>query len=1018
MKVKNFFLYVFILILELIFSVYPQSISEKTYSGMKWRLIGPYRAGWGTVAEGIPDKPNTFYFGGAGGGIWKTVDAGRTWEPLMQNESASAVGALAIAPSNPNIIYVGTGQVALRYDILDGNGVFKTGDRGKTWRNIGLKETKYIGKILVDSHNPDKVLVATLGHVFGDSKARGVYLTTDGGENWKHVLYLNDSTGAVDMAYDMKKPEIIYAALWQMRSYPWLDYFLAQRGNSSGIYKSEDFGLHWTKLKGNGLPKGPLGRIGLAAGQGTDAKIVYATIDAGGGKSGFYASNNGGYSWKLMNSDSELVSSYFSRVNVDPVNPSTVYVMGRSIHKSTDGGKTFGIFKGSPGGDDYHYIWINPKLPDHMITASDQGTVVTVDNGNSWSSWYNQPTGQFYHLAADNRFPYRIYSGQQDNGTVEILSQGPYGVIELRDWHPVGADERDYDIPKPGNHDIVFGSGLGGSLHRFNEITRQSIDVSPLPHSSYAAFPTRVKYRYSWITPIEFSPVGIHALYFGAQYLFRTTDDGDNWNIVSPDLSRKSSDVDTSSCNNPDYEQAAKCGFGVIWSIAPSPISEKVIWVGTDDGLIHLTTDYCKHWKNVTPPSVPLWARIDKISPSPFEIHSAYAAVNTRRLDKFAPLILKTTDDGKTWEKIINGIPGNEYVNAVCSDNEKRGLLFAGTNRSMYVSFNDGKYWLPLKLNFPTTSIRDLLIHHGDLIAATQGRGIWILDDLSPLRQISNDLTQKPAYLFKPAQAWRMRGNTNHDTPWPPSTPLGQNPPDGVIIDYWLKDSVNSIIKLSIYDSKGNLIRNYSSDEKPESLPSNIYFDKRWLGEDKDLSTGAAMHRFVWDLRYPRPKALIYDYSIAAVWTVGTPVLPMGPLVMPGKYKIILTVNGKDYIQELEVKLDPRVKISKTELEAQLELAQEVQKTLNKSVELFNKVNTVIKNDSESIQQNLFEKLKNLNSDIANVSRVLAGFASSVQTADAAPTQGQHNLFADYNKQLSELEKKWEVLGKKISKEN
>jgi photosystem II stability/assembly factor-like uncharacterized protein len=981
---------------------------------MKWRLVGPYRAGWGTVAEGIPDEPNIFYFGGAGGGIWKTINAGRTWEPLMQNESASAVGALAIAPSNPNIIYVGTGQVALRYDILDGDGVFKTIDGGRTWKNIGLKETKYIGKILIDPINPYRVLVAALGHVFGDNNARGIYLTTDGGVNWKQVLYINDSTGAVDMAYDIEKSGIIYAALWQMRSYPWLDYFLPQRGNSSGIYKSEDFGLHWTKLKGNGLPRGPLGRIGLAAGQNTDAKVVYATIDAGGGKSGFYASSNGGYSWKLMNNDSELVSSYFSRVNVDPVNPSIVYVMGRSIHKSTDGGKTFEIFKGSPGGDDYHYMWINPKMPDHMITASDQGTVVSVDNGKSWSSWYNQPTGQFYHLAADNRFPYRIYSGQQDNGTVEILSQGPYGVIEARDWHPVGSDERDYDIPKPGNPDIVFGSGLGGSLHRFNEITRQSIDVSPWPYSSYAAFPPSVKYRYSWITPIEFSPAGNHALYFGAQYLFRTTDDGNNWKIVSPDLSRKSGNNDTSICRNPDFEQAAKCGFGVIWSIAPSPISEKVIWVGTDDGLIHLTTDYCKHWKNVTPSSIPLWGRIDKISPSPFNIHSAYAAVNTRRLDLFSPLILKTTDDGITWEKITEGIPGDEYVNAVCSDNEKKGLLFAGTNRSIYVSFNDGKFWLPLRLNFPTTSIRDLLVHQGDLIAATQGRGIWILDDLSPLRQISNDLTSKPVYLFKPLQAWRMRGNTNHDTPWPPSTPLGQNPPGGAIINYWLKDSVNSKIKLSIYDFKGNLIRGYSSDEKTEKFPSNVYFDKRWLGEEKEILTGAGMHRFVWDLRYPRPKALIYNYSISAVWTVGTPVLPSGPLVMPGNYKIMLTVNGEDYIQDLEVKLDPRVKISEAELKAQLELAQEVQKTLNKSVELFNKVNAVIKSDSGSIRQNLFEELKNLNSGIANVCSVLTGFASSVQAADAAPTQGQRNLFTDYNKQFNEFEKKWEVLGKKI----
>ncbi len=405
MKMKDFYFFIVIFLISIANLTFSQSIPENTYSDMKWRLIGPYRAGWGTMAEGIPNNPNTFYFGGAGGGVWKTIDAGRTWQPLMQNESASAVGALAIAPSNPNIIYVGTGQVALRYDNLEGDGVFKTTDGGKNWINAGLKDTKYIGKILVDPHDPNKVLVAALGHIYGDSKERGIYLSTDGGKSWNHTLFINDSTGAVDMAYDMSKPNIIYAALWQLRSRPWLDYFIPQRGYSSGIFKSIDGGLHWKKLKNKGIPKQPLGRIGLAVGQNTSAKIIYATIDADSGKSGFYSSSDGGNEWKLVNKDSELVSSYFSRVTVDPTNLSTVYVMGKSIHKSTDGGKTFEIFKGSPGGDDYHYLWINPKQPDNMITASDQGTVVTVNNGDSWSSWYNQPTGQFYHLAADDRFP-------------------------------------------------------------------------------------------------------------------------------------------------------------------------------------------------------------------------------------------------------------------------------------------------------------------------------------------------------------------------------------------------------------------------------------------------------------------------------------------------------------------------------------------------------------------------------------------------------------------------------------
>ncbi len=994
--------------------LFPQTVPEKSYSDMKWRLVGPYRAGWGTVAEGIADQPNTFYFGGAGGGIWKTSDAGRTWRGLMQNESASAIGALAIAPSDPKIIYAGTGQVALRYDILDGDGVFKSTDGGETWTNIGLKNTKYIGRILVDPKNPDHVIVAALGHVFGNNKERGIYLTTDGGKNWQQTLFVNDTTGGVDLAYDQLHPDVIYAAMWQVRVHPWLDYYIPQRGNGSGIYKSEDGGVHWRKLSGGGLPDEPLGRIGLAAGQNTNSQIVYATIDAGKSKSGFYRSDDGGKSWKLMNTDPELVSSYFSRVTVDPANPFTVFVMGRSIHKTIDGGKIFTIFKGSPGGDDYHFMWINPKYPDHMITASDQGTVVSVNNGVSWSSWYNQPTGQFYHLAADDRFPYRIYSAQQDNGTVEIASQGPYGVIELRDWHPVGADERDYDIPKPGNPNIVFGSGLGGSLHRFDEITRQTINVSPWPHSSYGAKPNTVKYRYSWITPIEFSPVGKHALYFGAQYLFRTTDDGNNWKIISPDLSRKtkSGSRQTKNCSSQELEDAAKCGYGVIWNIAPSPISEKVIWIGTDDGLIQLTKDEGRHWKNVTPPSVPLWSRIDKISPSPFDVHSAYAAINTHRLDKFSPLILKTTDDGKTWTKIISGLPDDEYTTVVRTDEKKKGLLFAGTNKSIYVSFNDGESWQPLRLNFPTTLISDLLVHHGDLIAATQGRGIWILDDLSPLRQISEEVTARQVYLFKPERAWRMRSNTNADTPWPPETPLGQNPPDGTIIDYWLKDNVNGPVKLSIYDMKENLIRSFSSDDKPENLPANRYFDKRWIGTEPKLSTEGGMHRFTWNLRYPRPKALHYGYSIAAVWTVGTPVVPMGPLVMPGKYKIVLTVDGKDYERTLDVKLDPRIKISIASLSNQLELAQKIISSLNNSVLLFNEVDQELEN--QNISGAVKDSLSGLKDKIANVCGALSSLASSVQTADASPTQGQKGVFEVYNQKYNELVKQWSKIKSEV----
>ena len=1001
---KNIYIITLLLISSILSSqAWSQKFPLDSFSGLEWRLIGPYRAGWGTVCEGIPEQTNTYYFGSAGGGIWKTSDAGRTWQALMQHEGSSAIGALAIAPSDPEIIYAGTGQVGWRYDILEGDGVYKSTDGGITWKNKGLKETGYIGKLLVDPEDPNKVIVAVLGHVFGSSKHRGIYKSTDGGENWMQTLFVNDSTGAVDLAYDIHKPEIIYAALWQNRMHPWLDYYLPQQGPESGIYKSTDEGDTWVKIVIDSLKNVPLGRIGLAAADG--GKIVYASISAPGNKKGLYRTDNGGQSWKQINNDGSLANSYFSRLTIAPGNPDIIYVMDRSIRISRDGGKTFEVFKGSPGGDDYHSLWINPSDTSCMITASDQGTVVTVNGGESWSSWYNQPTGQFYHLAADERFPYRIYSAQQDNGTVEILSRGPYGVIDLRDWHPVGADERDMDIPKPGNPDIVFGSGLGGSLHRFDETTRQSINVSPWPHGSYAAKPNTVKYRYSWITPIAFSPVGDHALYFGAQYLFKSTDDGNHWDIISPDLSRKSSD--SSNCMEPDLSQAAECGYGVIWTIAPSPVAENVIWIGTDDGLIQLTSDGGNTWNNVTPPEIPVWGRIDAISPSHSSVHTAYAAVNLHRLDKFSPFLLKTTDDGKSWKNISDGLPQNEYTTVIRTDLQKQGLLFAGTNRSVYVSFNDGDSWQSTSLNFPTTLISDLLVHRDDLIAATQGRALWILDDLSPLRQLSDEITSKKVFLFKPSETYRIRSSESHDTPWPPSTPLGENPPQGAIIDYWLKNDADSI-RLSIYDSQGSLVKSYNSNEPPESLSTNRYFDKRWLSTEKKLPLKKGLHRFTWDLRHPRPKALTYGYSIAAVWDKGTPIHPEGPLVVPGTYMIELKTGGEKYSQDLVVKKDPRVTASSKDFNEQLKFALKLDSVLNRTTKLYRKVDKRLKDEVE-ITKLEADSLKEIRSGLSKINAALASLTSSVQTADAPPTQGVKDVFETYKKQLDQIGKELKI---------
>lgn len=1009
-----------ILVQALIFLIVPfnvihaQTIPESTYADMHWRLVGPFRAGWATMAEGIPGEPNTFYFGAAGGGIWKTDDAGRTWQPLMQHQQSSSIGALAIAPSNPQIIYAGTGQVAVRYDILPGDGIYKSNDGGKTWANVGLKDSRHIGRILIDPNNPDRVLVAAMGNAFKPNSERGIFQTTDGGKTWKHVLFVDENTGAVDLASDPEHPSTIYAALWQMRMHPWLDYFLPQSGPGSGIYKSTDGGSHWEKLTGNGLPTDNLGRIGLGAARGSNGLIVYASIQAAGNNSGIYRSADGGKSWQLVNHNAALADSYFSRVTVNPKNPDIVYVMDRSIQRSDDGGKHFSVFKGSPGGDDYHFLWINPSDTTHMITASDQGAVVTVNNGRSWSSWYNQPTGQFYHLAVDDRFPYRIYSGQQDNGTVEILSRGPYGVIGEREWHPVGGDERDYDVPKPGNPDWIFGSGLGGKISRFNEITRQSAEISPWPVSSYGALPTTVKYRYTWITPLVFSHIKPYPLYFGAQYLFQSFDNGDHWKIISPDLSGAKPGAE--KVKDPDLAQASSIGYGVIYSISPSPIDQKVIWVGTDNGLIQLSKDGGEHWQNVTPPTVPLWGRIDAIAPSPFSTHAAYASVDLHRLGKSEPLIIKTTDDGKTWETIIKGIPSDEYLNVVKADPVKKGLLYASTNRSIYVSFNDGSQWQPLTLNFPTTSVRDLVVHNGDLIAGTQGRGIWILDDLEPLREMTQKISEEPIHLFSPAQAWRIRNSESHDTPWPPSTPLGQNPPAGAIIDYWLKDNVRGPVTLTIKDSKGNIVEQFSSNEDAKKLPAHRYFEKEWVGKPGHLYSTAGMHRFVWNLRYARPSALEYHYSIAAVWTDGTPLQPEGPLVLPGHYTVTLSSNGKEYTRPLIIKLDPRVHVSENDLVLQLQLARQTDVLLTKSVAVYNKIGRLMDGKeklSAATKDSLTTLLKTGHPNLSSAIGVITNLATDVQRADAAPAQGQLEVFSDYKKQIDEIISRWDKIVKK-----
>ncbi|MGH8427980.1 MAG: VPS10 domain-containing protein [Gammaproteobacteria bacterium] len=999
----------------------PATSSLSLFQGLQWRLVGPFRGGWATMAAGVPSEPDTFYFGAADGGVWKTTDAGRTWQPLMQHEGSAAVGAIAIAPSNPNVIYVGTGQVAARYDIAGGDGVYRSGDGGKTWSHVGLEATRHIGRILIDPQDPNHVLVAALGHIFGPNPERGVFVTRDGGAHWQKTLFVNADTGVVDLARDPQHPDTVYAAAWQMRMHPWLDYFQPQAGPGSGIYKSSDGGQTWHKLTGGGLPAGELGRIGLAA-KGT---TVYATIVASGkigadnmmsgGGSGLYRSDDGGGNWKLINADSELVSDYFSRLTVAPNDADTVYVVGRSIHKSTDGGVHFTIIKGSPGGDDYHFLWINPQAPDHMITASDQGCVVTVNGGKTWSSWYNQPTGQFYHVATDDQFPYRIYGGQQDSGTVSIASRGPNGVIGTRQWHPVGGDERDFDIPKPGDPSVVFGSGLGGSVSRWDAATHQVTDVSPWPVSSYGADPRTVKYRYTWINPIAFGYGKTHPMYFGAQLLFSSTDNGANWQIASPDLSGKDPNAKDCASAQDSLAAAKACGFGVIFTIAPSPKNAEIIWVGTDDGEVQLSTDNAGHWKNVTPSGMPLWGRVNDIAPSPFAGGTAYVAVDTHRLDQDNPLVFRTTDGGAHWQKIVAGLPADEFVQTVAADPVRRGLLFAGTDRSVYVSFDAGDNWQPLGLNLPTTSVRSLTIHNDDLIAATMGRGFWSLDDIEPLREVSATIAASPAHLFTPAVAVRLRGSENKDTPPPPSEPNAVNPPTGAIIDYWLKQDASGPVTLTVTDASGKVVRQFSSAAQPEALPADRYFEAGWVGKASGLAADAGMHRFVWNLRWPRPPAITYQYSISAVFPGDTPLLPQGALALPGKYTVTLAVDGKNYSAPLTVKLDPRVDVTAQALAANLALENEISADLGRAIAAYDAsgktLATLKQNNGDAAHISAIENWRDGGDDsLSNVAGVLDTLATNLEAADAAPTQGQRAVYADYKKKLDALLANWQKM--------
>ncbi len=873
------------------------------FNGIKWRMIGPHRAGRTIGAVGVPQQPNVFYMATNNGGVWKTTDYGRTWDPIFDDQPTGSIGDIAVALSNPNVIYVGSGEGVQRPDLSVGDGVYKSTDAGKTWKNMGLKEGQQIGGLAIDPKDENKIFVAVLGHPYGPNTERGVYRSKDGGVTWEKVLYKDENTGAVQVTIDPNNPNIVYADLWAARQGPWENG--QWQGTESGLYKSVDGGSTWKKLT-KGLPTVDqgLGRIGFCIAP-SNSNRMYATVDAGD-NGGIYRSDDAGESWSRVSADTRHWSrgSDFGEVKVHPQNPDIVFSANVVTWKSEDGGKSWTGIRGAPGGDDYHRIWINPNNPDIMLFAVDQGAIITVNGGKTFSSWYNQPTAQFYHVSTDNAFPYNVYGGQQENGSVGIASRSNDGQITFHDWHPVGAEEYGYVAADPLDPNIIY----GGKITKYDKRTGQIQNIAPEAIRSG-------KYRFIRTAPVLFSPIDPKTLYYAGNVIFKTQNGGQLWEVISPDLSRESWDVPESIGVYKDDKMKSMPRRGVVYTLAPSPLDINLMWAGTDDGLIHVTHDGGKTWTNVTPPEITSWSKVSIMEASHFDKDVAYAAVNRIRLDDQKPHIYKTSDGGKTWKEIVNGLT-NDPINCVKEDPQTKGLLFAGSERFVNVSFDDGDHWQSLKLNMPATSIRDLVIKDDDLVVGTHGRSFWILDNITPLRQIKKEIISQ-TILYKPQSPYRIRWSMNTDTPLPQEEPGGQNPPDGAMVDYYLKAEAKDVT-LEIVNNKNEVVRKYSSIDKPYKI-LELNIPLYWIRPQQILSNEVGHHRFLWDMRYA-PLDVDVSFPMSAVYQNTAPD-PTSPWVMPGEYTAQLKVDGQILEQKFIVRMDPRVQSTTAQLQEQFDLS-------------------------------------------------------------------------------------------------
>ena len=853
-------------------------------SALRWRQVGPFRAGRVNAVAGAIGQPNTFYSGSVGGGLWKTTNIGRTWTPIFDSTGVASIGAIAVAPSNPDIIYVGTGEADLRDSIAFGDGVYKSADGGKTWRHIGLESTRQIGRIIVHPRDPTIVYVAALGHVYGPHPDRGVYRSRDGGTTWQKVLYKDENTGAIDLAFDSANPQIVYAALWAVRRPPWFIYAPAN-GPGSGLYKSTDGGTTWNQLT-NGLPVEGLGRMGIAVAP-SNPRRVYVIADAKEG--GLFRSDDAGATFTRTSGDQRIWQRgwYFTKVAVDPRNADVVYLPNTGVYKSTDAGRTWGPpIKASPGGDDYHQIWIAPDDPGRIVIGGDQGTIVSVDGARTWSSWYNQPTAQIYHVAPDYHFPYWLTGAQQDSGAVGTPGRVSHAVISMHHWTGLCAGgESGYTAPDPLHPDILF----GGTVEKCNVVTGEIKNITPeTPEPG-------VTYRHAWTQPLVFSAADPHALYFGNQFVYKTIDGGDKWTKISPDLTREDPGVPSNLDAAAAADAPAGKRRGVVYTLAPSPVRAPVIWAGTDDGLIQLTQDDGQSWRDVTPPDLTAWTKVVMIEASHSDANTAYAAAERHQLEDYEPHIYRTRDAGKSWQAITSGLPAGVYVQTVKEDPVRPGLLFCGTERGVFVSFDAGDRWQPLQLNLPPASMRDLAIKDADLIVATHGRGFWILDDITPLRQLDAAAAAADAFLFKPSPAYLLPEPSEQGTPLPKDEPAAENAPWGAILDYYLKTAPHGPVTVEIMDASGTLVRRFASDDKVAPRdPATLSVQTVWAPAAQPLPAAPGMHRWLWDLRGTPPAGGGRGRGAAA------------PAVRPGTYTVKLTVDGKIFTEPLVVRPDPR----------------------------------------------------------------------------------------------------------------